>query len=130
MGAQMDYHVAMDSVPTGGDGNSGKMATAWMQAANQTGIPTAFIIDKATRVAWIGHPMEMEGPLAKIIAGKWDVKVEAEKARKQAAEANKIRELQAAFEAAYKDKDYPKALSILDEANRASRKMPLRTSRN
>ncbi len=116
MGAKMDYHVAMDAVPVGGDGNAGAMATTWMQAAEQSGIPTAFIINKESQVAWIGHPMTMEGPLAKIEAGQWDLKAEAEKARKAAITAGKLSALQTAFGPAYASKDYPKALSILNSA--------------
>ena len=70
MGDKMDYHVAMDDVPAGGPGQSGKMAQNWMEAAKQNGIPTAFVIDKDTKIVWIGHPMEMEKPLDLIEAGQ------------------------------------------------------------
>ncbi len=116
MGDKMDYRVAEDAVPAGGDGNSGAMATTWMTAAGQGGIPTAFIIDKESKVAWIGHPMTMEQPLDKIIAGKWDIKVEAEKSRKAAAMTHKLQNLQAAFIPAYQKKDFAKVVSILDDA--------------
>ena len=52
-----------------------------MEAAAQNGIPTAFVI-KDDKVQWIGHPMYMDEPLAKIVAGTWnaaDYKVEFEK---------------------------------------------------
>lgn len=78
MGAKMDYSVAIDDKP-----ENGTMATQWMEASGSQGIPTAFIVDKQGKVAWIGHPIEMEEPLAKIVAGKWDVA----SARKKAAEA-------------------------------------------
>ena len=54
-------------------GMPGVMATTWMAAAVQEGIPTAFVVDKDSKLAWIGHPMMMEEPLTKIVAGKWDV---------------------------------------------------------
>ncbi|MCW3099121.1 MAG: hypothetical protein JWL77_4739 [Chthonomonadaceae bacterium] len=116
MGDKMDYHVAMDAVPAGGKGNDGAMATTWMQAAEQNGIPTAFVVNKDSKVAWIGHPMTMEAPLAKIVAGTWDMKVEAERSHKAAAAAHKLREVQAAFLPAYQTKDFAKALSILNDA--------------
>jgi len=50
----------------------------YMQAAGQNGIPTAFIVGKTGEIEWIGHPMEMEGPLAEIVDGSWDRAVHAE----------------------------------------------------
>ncbi len=44
----------------------------YMEAAGQNGIPTAFIVGKDSKIEWIGHPMEMEGPLEAVIEGKWD----------------------------------------------------------
>lgn len=50
----------------------------YMQAAGQNGIPTAFIVGKTGEIEWIGHPMEMDGPLAEIVDGSWDRAVHAE----------------------------------------------------
>jgi thiol-disulfide isomerase/thioredoxin len=44
----------------------------YMEAANQPGIPTAFIVGKDGKVEWIGHPMEMDEPLDQVVAGTWD----------------------------------------------------------
>ena len=61
MGDKMDYRVAMDKVPDGDvRGQNGAMAKNWMIAAGQNGIPTAFIVDRDSKIAWIGHPMEIE----------------------------------------------------------------------
>lgn len=46
--------------------------TDYMEAANQNGIPTAFIVGKDGKVEWIGHPMEMDEPLEEIVSDKWD----------------------------------------------------------
>jgi thiol-disulfide isomerase/thioredoxin len=77
MGDKMGYRVAMDNLPSGGSGQDGAMAKAWMAAAAQPGIPTAFVVNKEGRIAWIGHPMALEAPLAKIVAGKWDIEAVA-----------------------------------------------------
>ena len=45
---------------------------AYMKAAQQSGIPTVFIVGRDAVVEWIGHPMTMDEPLAKIVAGDWD----------------------------------------------------------
>jgi len=36
----------------------GSVYEDYMKAANQQGIPTAFIVGKSGLVEWIGHPME------------------------------------------------------------------------
>ena len=44
----------------------------YMEAAGQNGIPTCFIVGKTGLIEWIGHPMEMDGPLEKVVDGSWD----------------------------------------------------------
>jgi thiol-disulfide isomerase/thioredoxin len=48
--------------------------TEYMEAAGEDGIPTAFIVGKKGEVEWIGHPMEIDEPLKKIVADQWDRK--------------------------------------------------------
>lgn len=50
----------------------GRMWAAWMVAAGLDGIPTAFIVDATGKVAWIGHPTEMDEPLRLILEGKYN----------------------------------------------------------
>ncbi len=45
---------------------------AYMEAAQQNGIPTAFIVGKSGLIEWIGHPMSMDEPLEKVLNGTWD----------------------------------------------------------
>jgi thiol-disulfide isomerase/thioredoxin len=71
MGDKMDYSVALDDVPAEGDPNEGAMAKTWMKAAEENGIPAAFVI-RDGKIAWIGHPVNMDEPLAKITAGEWN----------------------------------------------------------
>ena len=77
MGEKMTYRVALDNKAKD---KEGAMATTWMAAAGQNGIPAAFIVDKESRVAWIGHPAGMDKPLAAVVAGTYDVKAEAARA--------------------------------------------------
>jgi thiol-disulfide isomerase/thioredoxin len=44
----------------------------YMEAAGQGGIPTCFIVGKTGLVEWIGHPMEMDEPLAQIVGDSYD----------------------------------------------------------
>jgi thiol-disulfide isomerase/thioredoxin len=57
MGDKMTYRVALDDKA---DGSRGAMAATWMQAAGQGGIPSAFLVDKDSRITWIGHPVAIE----------------------------------------------------------------------
>lgn len=77
MGEQMTYRVALDA--------DGAMAESWMKAAGQNGIPAAFIVNQQGQVAWIGHPMQMDEPLAQIVAGSFDVAAARAKAEADAA---------------------------------------------
>jgi thiol-disulfide isomerase/thioredoxin len=59
----------------------------YREAAAQNGIPTAFVVGKDGKIEWIGHPMEMDGPLAAVVNDKWDrAAFQAEMKAKQEAE--------------------------------------------
>jgi thiol-disulfide isomerase/thioredoxin len=44
---------------------------AWMKAAGQGGIPCTFVVDKAGKIAYIGHPMFLDLVMPKVVAGTW-----------------------------------------------------------
>ncbi len=62
--AEMKYNVGFDT--------EGKTSKIYM--TEDSGIPTAFVIDKSGTVAWIGHPMELDNILEAVIAGTFDAK--------------------------------------------------------
>jgi thiol-disulfide isomerase/thioredoxin len=66
MGDKMDYNVVLDS-------EDHYMFTNWMQAAGQTGIPCAFIVNKDNIVNWIGHPMSAEKVLDRLVKGEYSL---------------------------------------------------------
>lgn len=43
---------------------------SWGNAAGRTTIPTTFIVDENNKIAWVGHPMEVEAKLRDIILKK------------------------------------------------------------
>ncbi len=47
-----------------------KMEDTWFEAAGQGGIPCSFLIDRQGKVAFIGHPMDLDEPLAAALAAK------------------------------------------------------------
>jgi len=74
-GDRMSYTVAVE------DGTS--MADNWMKPAGQGGIPAAFIVDGNSKIAWVGHPGEIDKPLKAIVDGEFDGKTAGEDAWKQ-----------------------------------------------
>jgi thiol-disulfide isomerase/thioredoxin len=78
MGDTMDYFVAADD-------NDGFMGKNWMEAAQEGGIPTAFIVGRDAKIVWIGYPwQDMDQRLAETVAGTLDTKaIQAEAAKRQ-----------------------------------------------
>ena len=90
MGSKMDYVVALDS--------SRKTSEAYMGAYGQNGIPTAFIVDKQGRVAWVGHPMDgLDTAIEGIVAGTYDMVAAQKEFDGRAARAAKMQELNESF---------------------------------
>ncbi len=90
MAEKMDYVVALDSDrKTSGD---------YMGAYGQNGIPTAFIVDKQGRVAWVGHPMSgLDTAIEEIVAGTYDMVAAQKEFDGRAAKQAKMQELNSAF---------------------------------
>lgn len=116
MGEKMDYTIAQDMAIEGATSErDGEMARAWMDASGQMGIPTAFIIGKDSHVEWIGHPMNMDEPLDKVVAGTWNRDEFAAKYRSEMQQLADATKSQRALSAAIKAKDYPAALKVADD---------------
>jgi thiol-disulfide isomerase/thioredoxin len=82
MGDRMGYGVGVDN-------NDGTMARNWMSSFGQRGVPTAFVVGKDGRIAWIGHPSELDDVLPPLVKGTYDPKAES---RKQAAYRAAVRQ--------------------------------------
>ena len=107
-GDAMGYSVAYDS-----DRDMGK---SWMEAAEQGGIPCAFIVGKDGVIQWIGHPMEMDKPLAAVVAGTWDLNKAKQSAATEAKAEETNKELSKLMRSAQKSGDYKELLAKIDEA--------------
>lgn len=71
LGDKITYRVALDDKS---QEPSGAMAVHWMKAAGQTGVPTAFVVNRHGIIAWIGHPMALQQTvLEEILADQFDV---------------------------------------------------------
>jgi tetratricopeptide (TPR) repeat protein len=83
-----------------------------MQAAAQNGIPTAFIVGKSGLIEWIGHPMTMDEPLAKIVGDQWDRDLFA----KEFQASQKIKLMQREIMMLAQRGDFDGATAMIDQA--------------
>ncbi len=60
----VSYRLAMDAEE--------KTTQAYLRAAGENGIPTAFVVGRQGTLEWIGHPMGIDQALSKIVDGSWD----------------------------------------------------------
>jgi len=118
MGDKMTYRVALDDKSQEKDG---WMAVNWMKAAEQNGIPTAFIVDQQGRIAWIGHPMMLdEKLLEKIMAGKFDTAAYAAEYDKEQQEQKQRSDQYQKLRQAMQDKDWNAAEATLTEIEKTA----------
>jgi hypothetical protein len=80
---------------------------SYMDAADQNGIPCSFVIGKDGKIAFIGHPMELDDVLPKVVAGTWRGAADVAEIKAINAEFDKIQESA--------DKDPAAALVALEE---------------
>jgi tetratricopeptide (TPR) repeat protein len=95
------------------------MAKTWMSAAGQNGIPSAFVVGRDGKIAWIGNPIHPKGEfdqvVAQVVAGTYDSRPAAEAMAKQQEEARKFQELMKPYRDAVKANNPQQAVSELDK---------------
>jgi thiol-disulfide isomerase/thioredoxin len=113
LGDGMDYTVATDV-------REGTMWNTWMKAAGLGGIPSSFVIDQQGKVAWIGHPMNLEDVLALVVEGKYDeaarLRLNAERKEKNTRSAALRKELDSLQKIGDKEKALALAQQLIDES--------------
>ncbi len=97
-------------------GDREKMSKPWMQAAGQNGIPCSFIVDKDSKIAWIGHPGSMDKPLEGVIAGTWDAAAAKKQQETERAAMEVQRGVAMALREARQSGDYTKAIEAMQKA--------------
>jgi len=124
-GDAMSYGICED-VPDPANARSGLTSNTFMMAAGQHGIPTCMVVDKAGKIAWIGHPMNgLEKVVDEVVAGTWDAEAFGKKFIAQQQAEAKSATLQQAYAAARKAGDWNAAaqaaadLFALDPENNA-----------
>ena len=112
MGDKMTYRVALDDKNHDPDGSMS--SNWWKRKVNHHGIPTAFIIGKDGRIAWIGHPMSLnEQVLNDIISGQYDLAKAAVEYKKELEENDRFQALQEELFSDVKQKQWDAAESAL-----------------
>ncbi|MGV3614251.1 MAG: redoxin family protein [Fimbriimonas sp.] len=115
MGTKMNYNVGVD-------GPTKVMAKRWMEAAGQDGIPTAFVIDRQGKIAWIGHPMSgLDEVVGQVVAGTFNAKAEAARKAKVEAEERARLKLMEPIVTAYQKEDWP---TVASESERLMKAKP------
>jgi thiol-disulfide isomerase/thioredoxin len=126
-GQQMNYTIAVDDYPpapadianpTKWALDQGKMSINWMKASGRAelGIPTVFIVDRDGFVAWIGESdEELDEPLAKIIAGKWDLAAESANYRTRLEAAVKAKPTNDQLNSALRKKQWKEVIECCDK---------------
>jgi thiol-disulfide isomerase/thioredoxin len=71
MGARVKYNVGFD--------DNGKMEAEWLNRTWEPAVPRALIINEDGRIAWIGHPTDLNLPLKAISSHSWDIEAEAQR---------------------------------------------------
>lgn len=116
---KMDFDVIMDN-------NDQHMGNQWMKAAGQGGIPCTFIVKNGI-IQWIGHPVELDSVVSVVADKNYDVLAARaaflEKSRKSDSASDGFSRVYKAYEAAIAEKQYNKAIAILDEGIAAEPKM-------
>lgn len=71
-GENIRFSICQDFIPEGKEANQGVISEQWYYGSGSEGVPTVFIIDQESRIAWIGHA-EIDEPLARVVDGTWDL---------------------------------------------------------
>jgi thiol-disulfide isomerase/thioredoxin len=86
----------------------GKTVEAYLGGARVQAIPVAFVVDRQGRIAFIGHPMEIDEAVQKCLDGTWDLEL----ARKQRQARMKAQGLLEQLQTAILAKDLDRGLAL------------------
>ena len=101
------YAVAVDA--------DAATTAAFMKAANESGIPTAFVVGFDGKIEWIGHPMEIDEPLQQIAARTWDRAIFQASQQAERKRQGRLDALSRNISAAVENQDWDQALGSLNE---------------
>ncbi|MDX0495907.1 redoxin domain-containing protein [Sinorhizobium medicae] len=99
---------------------TGEMEKLWKEASFSFGVPYSFVVDRDSRIAFIGHPTDLDSVLPQVLDGTWRSSdqakaVERERIAKGRDEAQ-LNPILDKFTAAIEMKDWMTALPAIEEA--------------
>ncbi len=98
---------------------TGEMEKLWKEASFCFGVPWSFVIDRDSRIAFIGHPGHLDAVLPQVFDGTWRSSDQAKAAeRKRIADGREeafLKSIADRFNAAIAMKDWETALSVIEE---------------
>lgn len=62
----------------------------YMEASGQNGIPCSFVIDREGKLAYVGHPHDLDYVLERVIAGTWRGQADADEVREMNENISKL----------------------------------------
>jgi thiol-disulfide isomerase/thioredoxin len=86
----------------------GRTIEAYLRGTAEPSLPAAFVIDRQGRLAFIGHPLEIDDAVEKCLEGTWDLGA----ARKQRAARLRAEELLSKLGTALKTKDSARGMDL------------------
>ncbi|HYF13544.1 MAG TPA: hypothetical protein VD971_00580 [Phycisphaerales bacterium] len=101
-------------VAYGGDDNA--LARRWLGGAGRTSVPTVFLIDRAGRIAWYGHPaFGFERALEQLLAGTIDIRAESQRVRTLEQRRREGLGMATALQSHIQGREWEKALELCDK---------------
>ncbi|MDW9776438.1 redoxin family protein [Sinorhizobium meliloti] len=98
---------------------TGEMNKLWREASFSFGIPSSFVVDRDGRIAFIGHPAELDDVLPKVLDGSWRTSEQAEAVEREriarGREKALAKSIRDRFHAATEMEDWKAALSAVEE---------------
>ncbi|MER9638336.1 redoxin family protein [Mesorhizobium sp. M0228] len=73
--SHLNYRIAFD--------HTGEMNKLWRDPSFSLGFPASFVVDRDGHIAFIGHPMQLDEILPKVLNGSWRTSDEAKAADKE-----------------------------------------------
>ncbi|ASP69698.1 TlpA disulfide reductase family protein [Sinorhizobium meliloti] len=104
---KLNFRVALDC--------TGEMKKLWMEPSFSFGIPSSFVVDRDSRIAFIGHPAEVDDVLPKVLDGSWRTSDQAKAADRERIAAGREDVFLYKILAAVKIEDWKTALSAIEE---------------
>ncbi|RVP76988.1 TlpA disulfide reductase family protein, partial [Sinorhizobium meliloti] len=98
---------------------TGEMGKLWMTPSFSFHIPTTFVVDRDSRIAFIGRPTDLDEVLPQVLDGTWRTSDQAKAAERERIAKGREQALMDSigdkFHAAMGMKDWKTALSVIEE---------------